>query len=308
MRKNILTLALAGALVAAPAAYAGDGFNYQLYGRLNVSLDLNNDSQADLRSNTSAIGIKGSQKLGDSGTKAIFKVEWQIDPTERNKTITDRDQWIGIKGDFGKVLAGTMTMNYKQTHATDIMWRTNLEGRGFLNTLSNLHKGAAEDRGRMTNTIQYQSAKMMGGLQAVGNVSFSDGEDDSYGVGIRYKTKEMMFWLDTFHDGGIEKDAWKVGGSFKMGALKVGAQYEAAQDVTGYDYIQASAAYKMDNANTIKFQIGQADGVSDENTSWALLFDHKVNKQINMYAGYGSRDNKVASDTDLLTVGATYKF
>ncbi len=308
MRKNILTLALAGALVAAPAAYAGDGFNYQLYGRLNVSLDLENDSQAELDSNTSAVGIKGSQKLGDSGVKAIFKVEWQIDPTERQKKIVDRDQWIGIKGDFGKILAGTMTMNYKQTHATDNMWRTNVQGRGFINTLSNLHSGAGEDRGRMTNAIQYQSPKMMGGLQVVGNVSFSSDRDDSYGIGARYKTKEMMFWVDMFRDGALEEDAWKVGGLFTVGSLKLGAQYEAAQDVTGYDYIQASAAYKMDKKNTIKFQIGQADGVADENTSWSLLFDHKVNKQINMYAGYGTRDNKVAADRDLVTVGAVYKF
>ncbi len=308
MRKNILTMALAGALLAAPAAYAGDGFNYQIYGRLNVSLDLENDSQADLTSNTSAVGIKGSQKLGDSGVKAIFKVEWQIDPTERNKNIVDRDQWIGLKGDFGKILAGTMTMNYKQTKYTDIMWRTNVQGRGFINTLSNLHSGAGNDRGRMTNTIQYQSPTMMGGLQVVGNVSFSDGKDDSYGIGLRYKTKEMIVWLDSFQDGQLEETAWKVGGSFKLGALKLGAQYEAAQKVTGYDYIQASAAYKMDKKNTIKFQIGQADGVADNNTSWALLFDHKLSKQVSMYAGYGSRDNDVAADVDLITVGGVYKF
>lgn len=308
MRKNALTLALAGALFATPAAFAG-GFNYQLYGNLNAAMDLVDDDQADLSSNTSAFGVKGSQKLSeDSNTKAIFKFEFQIDVTERNTNIVDRDQWIGMKGDFGKVLVGTMTMNYKQTHNTDNMWRTNLEARGFLNTISNLHKGDANDRGRMTNTIQYSSNKIAGGLMFIGNVSFDGDQDDAYGLGVRYKTDDLLLYLDTFHDGALEEDAWKVGGTFNMGSLKVGAQYESAEEVSGYDYIHASATYKMDKKNSVKFHIGKADSNTAENTSWALMFDHKFNKQINMYAGYGSRDNNNASDQDMISVGARYKF
>ena len=102
--------------------------------------------------------------------KAFYKVEFQIDMDERNNGknnttggVTDRDQYIGLKGGMGTVKFGTMSSNYKQKGSSvDPMYRTALEGRGAMETHSTLHGGAGRTAGRMTDTIQYSSPKMGG--------------------------------------------------------------------------------------------------------------------------------------------------
>jgi len=74
-----------------------------------------------MNSNTSAIGVKGSEDLGD-GMKAIYKVEFQIDPTVTTTTISSRDQFVGLKGGMGTVKFGTMSSNYNtRPRAAEIM-------------------------------------------------------------------------------------------------------------------------------------------------------------------------------------------
>jgi predicted porin len=80
MQKKIIALAVASALVA-PAAFA-DTSNVTVYGVANVSYDLvttknaagNGVTTNKVSSNTSRIGLKGSEDLGD-GLSAIWQVE-----------------------------------------------------------------------------------------------------------------------------------------------------------------------------------------------------------------------------------------
>ncbi len=119
-----------------------------------------------------------------------------------------RDQFMGLKGGFGTVKFGTMSSNYKQMGGkVDPLYRTPLEGRGFLKTQSGLHGGAGIDLGRTTNTVQYTTPKM-GGFSLVGNYTFSGAEDETAntnatdettGVGIRWASKSFMLygdWID----------------------------------------------------------------------------------------------------------------
>ncbi len=82
---------------------------------------------------------------------------------------------------MGTVKFGTMSSNYKQMGGkVDPLYRTPLEGRGFLKTQSSLHGGRGINRGRQTNTVQYSSPKM-GGIQLVANTTFSGSPDETYG-------------------------------------------------------------------------------------------------------------------------------
>lgn len=309
MKKRFLIAAMAAAMVSPIAAHAAA----TVYGNVHVSID-DYDSAVngmDMNSNTSSIGVKGSEDLG-GGVSAIYKVEFQVDPTERNNNITDRDQWVGLKSAMGSVKFGTMSSNYKQMGGkVDPMYRTQLEGRGFIGTqTSTLHGGAGESRGRMTNTIQYASPKM-GGIQAVFNTTVSDSDDETIGLGIRYVQKGVMAYFDYIDTTAMQvasaDAAMKIGGKFKMDALVLGAQFEMVEDsIATDDVFFLSADYQLNDSDNIAFTFGD-NGADD--AGFALMYNHNLSKATNVYAGYGDNASNTAADDDqVMTLGLRHKF
>ncbi len=296
------------------SAAADDGPYYDIYGNVHVSIN-NQDSAdgAELRSNTSSFGVKGGHKIGD-GIEVIFKLEWQVDATTRNTdtAVVDRDQWVGFKGSFGKVLFGTASSNYKSKGGkVDPMYRTALEGRSaFMATQSRrLHAGAGIDRGRMTKSLHYATPKF-NNFQVVANTTLSGSDDESSGVGVRHTTKESLFFVDVINDGdvgGTSESASKVGGYYKFGDLQIGGQFESSEDIDGSDYWFIGGSYKLSKTDSFKFSAGAADG-AQESSSIALMYDHKMGKKTNIYIGYGSKDDDLSDDDSIFTVGARYKF
>jgi predicted porin len=273
-----------------------------------------------MRSHTSAIGIKGSEDLGN-GLKAIYKAEFQIEPDQRNKTITDRDQWIGLKGGWGKVAFGTMSSNYKQMGGkVDPLYRTEAEGRGILNMQSGLHGGAGIDGGRMENTVQYTTPKMAG-IEIVVNTTVSGGCegadaiagqscDESIGAGIRWSNKSFLLYADWFDPSSLgsgpagsttyvpdDEQVMKVGGKWSGKAFQVSGQYEMTEDQLGGDYIFLSGLWSINSNNAVAASWGQQDKISD---AFAVAYVHMLSKQTNVYAGYGS----VSADTCGTTPGS----
>ena len=217
MNKSILAIAVA-ATIAAPAAIAAP----TVYGNLHLSLNAADndvpgaDNNLKISSNTSAIGVKGSEDLGD-GLKAIYKLEWNVlvappsDPKPDTGGIyggsistgvavgdlNGRDQFFGLKGGLGTIKFGTMSSNYKQMGGkVDPLYRTPLEGRNFLQTQSaSLHGGKGLNRGRQTHTAQYVSPKM-GGFSLVANTTFSGSDEETSGFGIRWSNKAFLVYAD----------------------------------------------------------------------------------------------------------------
>lgn len=312
MKKRFLVAAMAAAMVSPIAAHA----NATVYGNVHVSIDdYDSASNLDMNSNTSAIGVKGSEDLG-GGVSAIYKVEFQIDPTERNNAgsggaVVDRDQWVGLKSAMGSVKFGTMSSNYKQMGGkVDPMYRTQLEGRGFMGTQSNLHSGAGESRGRMTNTLQYASPKM-GGLQAVFNTTISGSDDETIGLGVRYVQKGIMAYFDYIDTEAMQQAsadaAMKIGGKFKMDALVIGAQLEMVEDsIAADDIFFLSADYQLNDSDNVAFTFGD-NGADD--AGFAFMYNHNMSNRTNVYAGYGDNaSNTDADDDQVLTLGMRHKF
>jgi len=325
MKKRFLVAAVAATLVSPIAAFA----DATVYGNVHVSInDFDSADNLNMSSNTSSIGVKGKEDLG-GGMTALFKIEFQVDPTERNGTasniddsdtgasskdstaaLTDRDQWVGLKGGMGTVKFGTMSNNYKQTGSkVDPMYRTVLEGRGFMKTQSNMHSGAGESRGRMTNTIQYSSPKM-GGMQAVFNTTVSGNDDETMGLGIRYAAKNLLAYFDYIDTAAMQAAsndaAMKVGGAYTMDALTVGVQYEAVEDagVQG-DTMFVSANYQMNDSDNVALTFGDND---TDDAGYALMYNHNMSKRTNVYAGYGDNASNTANDDQVITAGIRHKF
>lgn len=320
MKKRFLVAAMAAAMISPLAAHA----EATVYGNVHLSID-SFDSDAEgpnLNSNTSSIGVKGKEDLG-GGMNAIFKLEFQVDVDDRQTTsLVDRDQWIGLKGAMGTVKFGTMSSNYKQMGGKiDPMYRTRLEGRGFMNAQSGLHGGASENGGRMENTFQYSSPKMSG-MQVVFNYTLSGNVDESMGIGVHYKTKNVIAYVDYIDvqgsNGGNQivaagesEAAIKFGGSFKTGAMTFGLQVESVEDVVGSDIIFASFNYQINDNDNIAVTLGDVDLLDD--MGYAVMYNHNMSKRTSTYVGYGdnaSTDGSGGSteDDQDITFGIRHKF
>ena len=346
MKKSILAIAVA-ATMAAPAAMAAP----TVYGNVHLSINSADNDIPDAKnnmamsSNTSSIGVKGSEDLGD-GLKAIYKIEFGVDiaakPTTdpdgnapglggadgqsaaSSGTLNRRDQFVGLKGGMGTVKFGSMSSNYKQMGGkVDPLYRTPLEGRGFLDIQSRLHGGAGIDRGRTTNTVQYSSPKM-GGIQLVANTTFSGAEDETMGVGVRYANKQITAYFDMI-DGPSTKaiptstakteSAMKLGAKYATKAYSAALQYEASEDATSKDYVFLAGTYNVDKNNQIALTYGMttvyvaAGGASEDTTGLALAYNHKLSKMTNVYVGYGAKSSDVEKeDESMMTFGIRAKF
>jgi predicted porin len=318
MNRNLLLAAL-GAALAGGAGYASAG-PVTLYGNVNVSIDsIDIDGGGDdinMESNTSALGVKGSEDLGNN-LKAIFQAEFQFDADDGG-SLEGRDQWVGLSGNnWGKLRLGTISTSYKSHGAMiDPLYRTSLQGRGRSGTTkaganigstsaftggmqSGLHRGKGNDaQGRLTNHVRYDSPSWSGfGFTidyALDDNDAQDG-DDTYGGGVQYKNGGILVFADyittdsstpdIYGDGtDTGDDAWKIGGSFMWGGFGFYGQYEAG----GLVDQQSSTLVSPSKAVTVG---------NDDATLWHLAASYTIGNTL-LYLGYGHGEDFQAKSND----------
>lgn len=99
------------------------GADVTLYGFVDVSGDSTNDGRDHLNqfsSNQSYLGVRGGKELGSGGLKAIFQIETLVDvsgtPTD-SSSLGSRNSFIGLQGDWGKLMIGKYDTPYKRATA-----------------------------------------------------------------------------------------------------------------------------------------------------------------------------------------------
>ncbi len=349
MNRKLLPAMIGVILVGGAAAAQAD---VSLFGHIDTSYNAT-DQDGGSNDNTFActtcsIGFKGSEDLGN-GLKAIFSLDFQYDTNNRNpqttkvygptktttangatntitttktvttnNAITDRDQWLGLAGNFGQVRVGTISTVYKSHGALiDPLYRTALQGRDR-GLQSRFHSGAGEDlQGRATNTARYDSPDWNGLNVGAFYTLDSDADDgyggtednDPYGVGTSYINGGILVFADYMDNNGSSSDVggeisvWKVGGKYSLGMFDFMGQYESADskenspaamvdvDTTVW-FLGASATL----GNTMAyFAYGQgefdfANSPSEDYTSWTLALVHNLSKQTLVYTGFNEVD------------------
>ncbi len=306
-KKLLIALSVAAAAMAPLGATRAATV---VYGKINLSVDawdtqtstttkpfpikfrgakVNQGHNIDLDSNQTAVGVKGSEALG-GGLKAIYQLEWQLDPTVaggggsaraggdigNGKGSKDawkgRDMWIGLKSPgMGTVRFGTVTTSYKQTgKMVDPLWRTSLQARN-LGMESPLQKGAGEDgQGRANRTIRYDSPSMMG-AKLIGTYTMHSNtkyaNDDPYSLALVYHQGPILGFASyiTNNHGGNDS-AWKIGGKFSYAGAALYGQFEKdngliTRSFGGYNGYHQSTA-KAGGANTwflgASYKVGRA--------------------------------------------------
>ena len=350
MNRNKLT-ALTGAILAGgmTAAMA----DVTVFGHIDTSYTYTDQDggsdDSNLECTTCSLGFKGSEDLGN-GLKAIFKLDFQYDTINRNKdgSLTDRDQWLGLASNFGSLKVGSISTSYKSHGAMiDPFYRTSQQARdrGLQSVLHS--KAGAEGQGRATNTARYDSPSW-NGLQATAHYTLDDsansGETDNpYGAGVSYRNGGYLVYVDYItSDFGGDDSAYKIGAKYDLNfsPLKFSfmAQYEVDDGLISSVGGNQLIAHSGDGADTwmvgasagfgntmAYFSYGDgSDGSSGSLASsyevWQLMAAHSLSKRTKLYAGFSEidcdkQDNNVCSqvgpsggEDDKFSAGMKHKF
>ncbi|NNJ93569.1 MAG: porin [Halobacteria archaeon] len=315
MNKKLLPALVGAALAGSVNPAAAD---VSVMGHIDVSyIGFDQDGGSDdtvFSCTTCSVGFKGSEDLGN-GLKAIFKIDFQYDAVNRNSSgsITDRDQWVGLGGGFGKVRIGTISTVYKSHGAMiDPLYRTALQGRDR-GLQSGYHSSAGEElQGRADNTFRYDSPDFNGfkvGAHYTLDSDETDGEDDNpYGIGASYSNGGILAFADYMTNDGStaspfgERDAWKVGGKYSGDIFGVMGQYEDYQNSSTDEetaWHVAGTVSLLGIDMYLGFGKTEDDTSSHDLTSWTLAVSHNLSKRTMVYAGHSQIDCDAGANATL---------
>src|SRR5512142_2101311 len=234
MKKKLVAVAVAGVL-AAPLAAQAQTANVTLYGRLNIDLEFVRGKQADgsnptvsrLSSNSSRLGVRGTESLG-GGLSAIFQIESDIKGDTGGSVTANRETFVGFQGGWGTFKMGKFLMPLDDMHP--IFGNVPTYLTSILSTASLWAQGtASKDTGgfdaRLGNSLRYDSPSF-NGLTFSGQIALKDTSGAStiisQGDGTPAQEHRHAY-------------VWGVNTIYNNGPIQVGAAYESNQKVRGPD-------------------------------------------------------------------------
>lgn len=281
-----------------------------VYGRADLSIQSSDDgdgSYSEVKSNASRIGFKGTHKLNES-LDVIYQAEFEVDiDGDSDDVFKARNQFVGLKGEFGEVLLGKNDSMLKQSQGkTDLFSDLNAD-------IKVLWKG----ENRLSDTITYKSPKFSGFQIGVTYVAEEDVEgQDAYSIAAFYgdkKLKKSNVFASVALDSEVNGyDTVRATVQGKLADVTLGFMIQNQENIeTGaeMDGIMVSAKYKLGDA-TLKGQYQLADHKdSDKNTGVTAGVDYKLASSTKLYAFYTNFDMKTTnSDKDYLAAGIQYNF
>ncbi|ATD07739.1 MULTISPECIES: porin [Pseudoalteromonas] len=284
-----------------------------VYGKANVSVQSSDDgagSVTEIKSNASRFGFKGSEKL-DSGLEVIYKLEFQVDVSDADSkgdkdNITARNQYVGLKGNFGEVVIGRNDTALKQSQGKLDQFN-DLEG-----DIKVLFKG----ENRLGDSISYKSPSF-NGFRVLGSFIAEDSEEgeNGFSTALTYGDaglKESAIYAAIAADSevnGYDMVRFTVQG--KVADFKLGAMYQTQEKVDGSaeaDGYLLNAAYKLGNT-TLKAQYQVIDfDAGDKVDGVSIGVDYKLAKNAKVYGFYSTFDADNQVEKDYLGLGIEYKF
>jgi len=331
VKKILIATAMGTAMLGPVAASAADT---KVYGKFNIGLDHQKDeigidfapgggtaapSWWRLRdnNNSSRLGFKGSEDLGLGDLKAIYQLEYGVDPVgQEGATFSQRNIYVGLTGGFGTVKFGNYDTSVMEIGAAIDEFN---DTPGDITLLM-----AGETRTK--ELIQYATPKFADAIQAVLTVQPGDhrakADDAGTENGIANTIYAAVTYSSPMLDAGIgyaKDQPQSVNGlrfdsatafgapvgdqtigmnilrataQGKFAGLEVGGLYQTAKGIdnsamataaTGGDAKEnsflLSAGYTLD-AFKLKAQAGQTkgDATNDKRKEYAVGADYKLSK------------------------------
>ena len=315
----IITVITAPGIASAEAEVFGKA--HFSFGTVSSDTGVSDTSSTAVESHASRFGVKGSVDT-DSDTSVIYRFVWQIDMTDESKSSNDhiksREQYVGLKGDWGQLRIGRDDSPYKKAgkknveHLSDTYADyNNIIDKGQ-DTRNDNSLGYLVKVGPGKLGIQYAAGDDSVAAENLGqSYNFAyDMKMGAIGFAVAYQTIEKSATND--------ETGTKLVLGYKMGNTKLGLIGETVEDDGSLDdtNMLVSVKHNIDKKNAIKFVYGIKDqGLTDDATMTALAYDHKLGKKVSVYALWsdgadgGLNDaTKLAGDGSAIALGVVAKF
>lgn len=303
MKRQIISL------LALSAAFAQPALAVTLYGKANVSLqqaDESGDSEIELQSNSSRIGLMGSEALSDT-FEVIYRFEYETSVDDGDKdgqTLTQRNIYLGIQTSYGTLMGGVF----------DTPLKTSASGVDLFNDLEGDIRNIVAGEIRSKNIVQYVSPKSFGPITA--KVAYITKEIDGVdGISTSVAYKQDALYLAFAYDQDVEDNAesseiYRLVGSYTLGSVQIGGAYENYENEAGSDgdgYF-GSVQWGITDKWIFKTQYGQSDIKIEGRETFSIGGDYKFNKITKAFAYFTQNEDDAGRDDDYLGVGMELKF
>ena len=329
MNKVLLLSTTLAILTMAPFTAAKGPIDGQLYGKINVSV-VNSDSGSEdtwkLNSNASRIGLKGSSQISE-GLSVFYKTEFEVAADDGSNdikkysietdteivelkdtsTFKQRNIFVGIKGQYGSLLAGKNDTPTKLAQKKIDL---------FNDSVGDI-KNTFEGENRESNIIAYTTPKY-GAFSATYAVMPSEEDggslSDAKSNSVNYSNGDLYVALAA--DSNVDDhDLLRIVSQYQFDAWQFGLMYQESEEVDGTDdesgYF-ASTAYKCDNI-TYKAQFGSNENDTDgsNKTTLSLGADYKLAKNTKSFVFFTenkSSESDGSTSTKTFGLGLEHKF
>lgn len=319
MSKICTVLSSAAFLLAATGSYADS--IVKVYGKANLSLNQtqfeSKDPEVDewrLNSNASRLGVKGFYEIND-GLEAIFQMEFEVNIDDGDKSgqvFGQRNIYAGLKGGFGKIIAGK--------HDTPLKI-----AQGKIDRFNDLElgdiKNYTEGEDRVSNIVMYTTPKMSGFSATIAVVPGEDSTgsgDDGIADGSSISINYINGWVTAAiaHNSEIDsQDTTRVAADFAFGKTNVGILVQDAEKTDGSADETSwilSVQQKLGSGWALKAQYGTTDyGSEKDDTQISIGVDKKLGKQSKLFAYYADIKKDVSNTSindSTIAVGYEVKF
>lgn len=283
-----LTLLAAAALCAAPLVATA---NPVLYGRVNINLvneDVDGgDSTWDLENNSSRLGVKGSEDLGN-GLSAIYQFEFNVDAADSGALDKGRLSYVGLSGGFGTFAVGRQwTPYYNTVDKTDVFQ---------VNGMNETYLGPS----RVGNAVAYVTPDFSGFSAAAALIVDGDGSGEDNGedvdytnVSLDYAAGPLSVGFSWLRDSAAESDLYGLGAKYNFGSFALIGQYENDNDADVSAWALVAEAYFGNN--TLRALYGTIDTDVEDYDHWVLGAEHKLSKRTRLFVEYEDSDGSASS-------------
>jgi predicted porin len=271
-----------------------------LYGKANVSYTSTDVEVGDIKettlvldSNASRIGIKGAEKVNDT-LEAIYQAEFEVaiddGDTSDGRVFSQRNIYIGIKGDFGSVIAGHFDTPFKESqNKIDL----------FNDLYGDIKNIVTINDNRVSNSIMYISPEV-GGFTLYGDLIASEVDEVSNGTSIAATYYAGGFYGALAYDLNVEEDDTSAVRAVVQYAIKswqfglLAEEFEGASQEK-YSGVVASIQYTI-NDWAIKGQYGQSDIKEEDGKTLSIGADYKLSKNAKLFGFFTDNQFPVILD------------
>ncbi len=312
MKKSLIALAV---LAASPAAFAATS-NVDVYGELRLAYENGDTNDGVVNNRNSRIGVKGSEDLG-GGLSAFYKAEFLIGSTAGNNAATysagenvrNRDQFVGVKGGFGTVIAGSHNSPEKLT----------LGGNMFEDTLGDKSQIIGEEAGYKDRVLAYISPDFNGfhaaaAVVTVTGVNVDEIAGQSFALVYANGPLSVAYGA-TDYKAAASADSNSLTIGYKVGdvALRVSTQKSEAGTGganTDFSANYVDATYKMGPIDlTAAYGERKVDGTGADLKATTLGARYNLSKRTNVQAVFNSMDSTTNSaDADNFALHLNHSF